>query len=662
MATRRCPDSRRTPKSLRSAVRRAVLGACAISVAALYAAAPAGAVNATVGGNSYGFQPRDAAAPTPTGALTYHGGPVMHSNNTYAIYWDPPTPTAATGSYDGDWHGLIDGFLRDVGRDSGTTGNVYSVISQYTDAGGGRAAYNSTYRGAHTDAQAYPSNGCAVGPTCLTDAQLRTELSSYISANSLPAGMTSIFFLLTPPGVTVCTDASGTDCSSSSSPTSFCSYHSFIGNQSTPGPATVLYAVQPWTAGSAGLDAKWDLSSTPLATDCQDGSNIQEEPNQTGLDLDGDYDVGLADLIINQMSIEQIDTITNPLMNGWYDAANSTEQSDQCRDAFLIPGTPVPTPPPDPSTGAGTLSNQSINGGAYYLQKQFNLDALKLDYPGIPCQHLLRLAAAFTVPAAVNPGDIVGFDGSESLVDLGPGSYSWDFGDGSTAVTGPSVSHAFTTPGTYTVTLTITDKGANVTTAQRQVTVNGSTAGSGTPPGTGGTDTGTTSGTTSATTSGAATTTTANSSTAGGSAAGSTPGATSTPVPSAAQAKAPVAAEHILSRSLKGARRSGVTVSYRVDQAVAGRFQIMIDAATAKRLHIKGARVAGGASAQGSAVVIGSAILVTLKGGGSKLAIHFTKSAASHLGHARSLPITVKMTVASDNGRRSVMDAATTLR
>jgi hypothetical protein len=633
-----------------------VLGACAISIAALYAAAPAGAVNATVGGNSYGFEPRDAAAPTTTGALTYHGGPVMHSNNTYAIYWDPPTPTAVMGNYDSDWHGLIDGFLRDVGRDSGTTGNVYSVVSQYTDAGGGRAAYNSTYRGAHTDAQAYPSNGCNVGAVCLTDAQLRTELNSFITVNSLPTGMTSIFFLLTPPGVTVCTDAGGTDCSSASSPTSFCSYHSFIGNQSAPGPTTVLYAVQPWTAGSAGLDMKWDGTSGPLATDCQDGSSIQEEPNQTGLDLDGDYDAGLADLVVNQMSVEQIDTITNPLMNGWYDAANSTEQSDQCRDAFQVPSTPVPTPPPDATTGAGKLANQSINGGAYYLQKQFNLDAMKLDYPGIPCEQFTRLAAAFTVPVAVNPWDVVGFDGSESLVDLGPGSYSWDFGDGTAAATGPSVSHAFTTPGTYTVTLTITDKGANVATAQRLVTVNGPPPGSGTPPGTG-TDSGT--GTTP--TSGAATTTTSTNST-GPSTTGTTPTGKSGGAPTAAQAKAPVAAEHILSHSLKGARRSGVTVSYRVDQAVAGRFQIMIDAATAKRLHIKGARVAGGASATGSAVVIGSAILVTLKGGGSKLAIHFTKSAASHLAHARSLPITVKLTVAGDNGRRSVMDAATTLR
>jgi PKD repeat protein len=635
-----------------------VLGVCAVSVAALYASAPAGAVNATLGGNSYGFEPRDAAAPTTTGALTYHGGPVMHSNSTYAIYWDPPTPTAVAGTYDGDWRGLIDGFLRDVGQDSGTMGNIYSVVSQYTDAGGAHAAYKSTYGGAHTDAHAFPGNGCNVGATCLTDAQLRAELSSFISANSLPTGMTSIFFLLTPPGVTVCTDAGGTDCSSPSAATNFCSYHSFIGNQSAPGPSTVLYAVQPWTAGSAGLNTPWDGTGAPLASDCQDGSGLQEEPNQApspGLDLDGDYDAGLADLIINEMSVEQIDTITNPLMNGWYDAGNNSEQSDQCRDAFV--NSNQATTPGFNNTGAEIASNQTINNASYYLNSQFNLDAMKLDYPGIPCEPFTRLAAAFTVPVAVNPGDVVGFDAGESLVDLGPGTYSWDFGDGTAAVTGTSVSHAYTTPGTYTVTLTITDQGANVTTRQHQITVNGSTAGTGTTSGTGtGTGTGTT-----PTDSGAATTKTSTSTTAGGAAPATSPGKPGA-APSAAQAKAPVAVEHILSHSLKGARRSGVTVSYRVDQAVAGRFQIMIDAATAKRLHIKGARVAGGTSATGSGVVIGSAILVTLKGGGSKLSIHFTKSAASHLAHTRSLPITVKMTVASDSGRRSVMDAAATLR
>src|SRR5206468_7506607 len=53
-----------------------------------------------------------------------------------------------------------------------------------------------------------------------------------------------------------------------------------------------------------------------------------------------------------------------------------------------------------------------------------------------------------------------------------------------------------------------------------------------------------------------------------GTAAGGSPGAAP---------KAPAATAQILSRSLAGARRSGITVAFSVNQAVAGRFAVMID-------------------------------------------------------------------------------------
>ena len=668
MALCRRPVSRRPSHSLRPSLRRVLLAVATVAAAALSAAAPAGAVNATLGGNYFGFEPRHAAAPATTGNVTYHGGPVMHSNNTYAIYWDPPTPSAVTGSYDGDWRALIDGFLRDVGQDSGSTGNVFALTSQYTDAGG-RAAYSSAFRGAYGDTQAYPAASCTVGVSsggvCVTDAQIRSELTRFIGANGLPEGMDKLYFVLTPPGVTVCTDSSGTDCSSSSTPTNFCSYHSFIGNQSTPGPSTVLYAVQPWTAGTAALDGVWDGLSTSLATDCQDGSANQEEPNQVagGRDLDGDYDGGLADLIINEISVEQVDAITNPLLNGWYDSGNNTEQSDQCRDEF-IPAVQSGSPS-QLLTGAYMFFNQTINGGKYYLNDQFNLAAMKLDYPGIPCMQGVRLTAQFTVPANVNPGDVVGFDGSESLADMGPATYSWNFGDGSPAGTAASVFHAFTTPGSYDVTLTITDKGGNVSTATRQIVVNGAPPAQGTGSGTG-SGSGSGSGSGGAAGSGGGvtvTTTTTPSSTPAATSAPSSGGSSNGPgaTTSGLAAKAPAATALILSRSLAGARRSGVTVAYSVNQAVAGRFDVMIDAARAKRLHIKGAHVAGGPAGSSGSVIIGSALLATQKAGAAKLVIRLNKSAASHLGRTHNLKITVKLTVANERGQRIAVVAAMAL-
>ncbi|WP_366180469.1 PKD domain-containing protein [Actinomyces timonensis] len=64
-------------------------------------------------------------------------------------------------------------------------------------------------------------------------------------------------------------------------------------------------------------------------------------------------------------------------------------------------------------------------------------------------------------------GMAVTADGSESVDSDGTiESYEWDFGDGKTA-TGANVTHTYTEPGTYTVTLTVTDNaGARQTTTQ----------------------------------------------------------------------------------------------------------------------------------------------------------------------------------------------------
>ena len=51
----------------------------------------------------------------------------------------------------------------------------------------------------------------------------------------------------------------------------------------------------------------------------------------------------------------------------------------------------------------------------------------------------------------------------------------WDFGDG-TKGAGPSISHTYRAPGTYTATLTVTDPGGLTATASLQITVSGSTA------------------------------------------------------------------------------------------------------------------------------------------------------------------------------------------
>lgn len=65
----------------------------------------------------------------------------------------------------------------------------------------------------------------------------------------------------------------------------------------------------------------------------------------------------------------------------------------------------------------------------------------------------------------------VGFSGSTSTVEEGPGTYAWNFGDGTTA-TGVTANHTYTTPGTYTATLTVTDTSGDSASTTVTVTVN----------------------------------------------------------------------------------------------------------------------------------------------------------------------------------------------
>src|SRR5205823_5047526 len=77
-------------------------------------------------------------------------------------------------------------------------------------------------------------------------------------------------------------------------------------------------------------------------------------------------------------------------------------------------------------------------------------------------------------PSDINQGDVVQFDGSttDSTLIVPRAGYQWNFGDGTTA-TGPSVVHSYAKGGTYTVTLTVTDRGDNVKTLSQTIQVLG---------------------------------------------------------------------------------------------------------------------------------------------------------------------------------------------
>jgi hypothetical protein len=182
----------------------------------------------------------------PDNGACYHGGAVMHQNETFALTWD-----SQRGYWSGT-RGYVEQFLRDVADGSGALSSPYAVTSQYTD-GAGRAANSSKFGGGCIDygnvgrsacefgsptgaGHDFPANGCtptagsfvsgtATTPNtvCLTDTQLQGELSTMIAQTGIVGrtapGHTPLVVLLMPPGVETCLDAAAKLCSANASPT-----------------------------------------------------------------------------------------------------------------------------------------------------------------------------------------------------------------------------------------------------------------------------------------------------------------------------------------------------------------------------------------------------------------------------------------------------------
>jgi hypothetical protein len=616
---------------------------CAIALAMAIGAAPSGAVIS----GSYGVQQRRPASPA-VAPLRYHGGPILTSSVTYAIYWDP------AGSYHSDWLRLIDGYLQDVGADSGKLSDVFAVDTQYTGPGGARAKYRSTFRGAYTDADKYPGSGCselAKAAVCLTDAQVRNELKAFIEANHLPTGVGVIYFVLTPPNVNVCTGLGGPgNCSDSNAaggeePNGFCGYHSAIEPASE---SPILYAVAPWVAGSAGRVIK----QIPLQTEgpsaesvaCQNGEFLVEA-NQTGaLDESGNYETGLADVIINQLSIEQQDIVVDPLLNAWYQEGTGAEQGDVCQHVF----NPAPEALPEipKSTKAIPMSDETIAGHSYYMQWAFNSVWVTLG-KGISCWQGVALNPHITAPDPVNPGDIVGFDANESDFTLDANLaerkfpaeepftaplYTWSFGDGAVATTeSASAFHSYSTPGRYTVSVTITDSGENVNTFAIPLTVAGAASGVNGGSGGGG---------------------------GGGAAGGGAPAAGGG---GHAGTAAPAATALVASRSLRTALSSGLLVRYSVGERVTGRFEVLLASSVARRLHLRGPGAAGLPAGMPAQTLIGKAVLVTNAGGHSSMRIHLSGNAVSHLRRLHQVTLLLRLIVRNTSAQSSTVLTAVTL-
>jgi hypothetical protein len=241
--------------------------------------------------------------PLTTGALTYHGGPVVTTATTYAIFWTPSTLQDHTtpGSLPTIYEDIQANLLYEYpghGIDNNNTQYYMTTVSGVLTTtswvqNGPAGAFT------YTDTAAYPSGGCSYTASgtvkagnCITDAQIQAEVKKVMTTNGWTGGLNHIFFIYTAAGEGSYLPGTG------EAYVNYCGYHGYFLNGSTP----VLYANIPYAA----------------PTYCQSASATSPNGNAAG------------DAAASVTSHELSEAITDPELNAWWDSANGQEIGDLC--------------------------------------------------------------------------------------------------------------------------------------------------------------------------------------------------------------------------------------------------------------------------------------------------------------------------------------------
>jgi PKD repeat protein len=539
--------------------------------------------------------------PSVTGLnqLCWRGGSVINAAETFDLTWDP---------YHVSWPGTtryIEQFLSDVASGSGSDSAPYAVTSQYTDTNvlqsgspflvDSRANNTEKYGGGCIDYGSAGGSDCQIGTgttqghdypgsskmgscyssgtPCLTDGDIQSEILNIANATQLvnrtEPGYTPLVVMVTPPGTVVCLDGSDTICSNNGSSTAaFCSYHSQVDG--------IDYVVQPWTSHTS-------CDESGLATL---GSNPTPAQIQT--------DAG--NRLVGPLSQSQIAAIVNPGLNGWV-ADDGSEIDDNAGCG------------PD----GASLDTEPVGPNSYVLPREFNNAAVMASNPDTyyGCAPNVFLAPGFVVPSAVNQGDVVELNGSstDSTLLVPDAGYQWSFGDSATA-TGPSVAHAYSKGGTYTITLTVTDRGGNQESLSQTIQVLGAN-GQPVPVG-------------------------SSSGVEGGAGTG--------------RAGPLQLRMQLMPQGLRQLLRSGIEVRVTANETANGFAYVSISRRLARRLHIRTGR--------GPETVIGEGTVSQVKDGTVTLYLHLAKGTVAKLKRARLVTFEVSLKLVGVGGDHLSADAA----
>jgi hypothetical protein len=307
----------------------AAVALCALG-ALLYLSLPAAAQPASAGAATHVHilptVTHQQSAGSRGANLAYHGGKVMRTSQTYAIFWEPPTlQDGSTATVSAQYNALNQQYFSDVGGDG-----LYNNNTQYYQIANGHKRFirnQSSLAGAWVDTSAYPVGGCAdpiTGINCVSDAQIQAEVTHAMTVNGWTPSLSKMFFVFTSNGEGSCLSAS--TCAFSI----YCAYHGHF-------HARTIYANMPY--GATPVPGSPDGVCTTLT----------QFPN--------DHD---ADIEISITSHEHMEAVTDPKLNAWRGGSGGAEIGDKCAYNY------------GPITLDGGKANEKWNGHFYVVQQEWD--------------------------------------------------------------------------------------------------------------------------------------------------------------------------------------------------------------------------------------------------------------------------------------------------
>jgi hypothetical protein len=258
-----------------------------------------------------------AAAAVPTGqavvtgnGINYNGGPVLKGNPVpvYIIWYG--TWNATTGSNSAATVALIDAFL----AANSLGGSGYERINTTYGDATGNVTGNLQFASQVFDTG---SQG-----TRLRNSRISAAISAQLTSHALPTDPNGVYLFLTSSNI-----------SESGFCTQFCGFHT---HQTLN-----------------GADIKWAFVGN--TDQCPSGCEIQATgPNSPATGVGG------ADGMINVITHETEETITDPDLNAWFDSAGQ-EDADKCNFKFG----------PTQTAANGTRFNQTFGGHNWMIQMEW---------------------------------------------------------------------------------------------------------------------------------------------------------------------------------------------------------------------------------------------------------------------------------------------------